>query len=287
MNNVVICDDDRVTRGAITALCEDLGLHVVAETDQWGSALELIRRFDIDLVVLDLSLMDGSGEHVLEGLNGMTDAPSVVIFSAYAHDFRRLKQLGATDVVEKPDFERLASALELVAAARGADEAGEELISRRISSRDASPLPELWRSPSGIASRKDLDDSLLHVIERDSVLVVALTGVEAMEAAIGPTLVADCLLAVGRALARTVRSQDVVHDAPQANGFVALLRGGNDQAAGAAWDRTVGLVEAAAVPGQLVGSLTVVGALGARDAVARTIGELLSGGGMKGPAVGR
>ena len=64
------------------------------------------------------------------------------------------------------------------------------------------------------------------MIERDSVLVVALRVGETAATTIGPLLVADCQLAVARALASTVRAQDVVHEAPEGDGFIALLRGG-------------------------------------------------------------
>ena len=148
MTNVVICDDDRVTRAALTAMCEDLGLDVVAETDQWNASLDLVLRFEVDLLILDLSLVDGSGERVLKGLVDLAGAPQVIIFSSYAEDFRRLKQLGASEVIEKPDFNGLALALQRLIAADAAKEAVDKPTSRRVASRDTAPLPQLWRSPS-------------------------------------------------------------------------------------------------------------------------------------------
>lgn len=276
MVSVVICDDDRITRGAISVVCEDLGLEVVAETDQWTASLELAKRFQVDLLVLDVTLLDGSGEHVLEGLQDVTAAPRVVVFSAFASDVSRLKRLGATEVVEKPNFTRLGEILAELMASTPVERPAPERVSRRVSSRSSSPLPALWRSPSGIAPHHDLAASLEQVVERDSVLAVALTGVDDWGESIGPRLVVDCHLAVGRLLATTVRVQDIVHDAPPGGGFIALLRGGDDSAGPAVERRLRALMDSSPIPGGLVVAHTVVDGRGAQDAVARLSGGLLS-----------
>lgn len=276
MVSVVICDDDRVTRSAISIVCEDLGLEVVAETDQWTASLDLAKRFQVDLMVLDVTLLDGSGEHVLEGLQGVTAAPRVVVFSAFAHDVDRLKRLGATEVVDKPNFTRLGEVLAELMASTPVERAAPEQVSRRVSTRASSPLPAVWRSPSGIAPHHELAASLEQVVERDSVLAVALTGVDDWAESVGPRLVVDCHLAVGRLLATTVRVQDIVHDEPVSGGFIALLRGGDESAAPAVERRLRLVLGESSVPGVLVVSHTMVDPRGARDAVARVTGELLS-----------
>lgn len=276
MVSVVICDDDRITRSAISVVCEDLGLEVVAETDQWTASLELAKRFQVDLLVLDITLLDGSGEHVLEGLKDVTSAPRIVVFSAFAPDVSRLKRLGATEVVEKPNFTRLGEILAELMASTPVERPAPERVSRRVGSRSASPLPALWRSPSGIASHHDLAASLEQVVERDSVLAVALTGVADWVESIGPRLVVDCHLAVGRLLATTVRVQDIVHDAPLGDGFIGLLRGGDNSAGPAVERRLRALMDTSPIPGGLVVSHTVVDGRGGQDAVARVTGPLLS-----------
>lgn len=276
MVSVVICDDDHVTRGAVTVVCEDLGLEVIAETDRWTTSLELIQRFEVDLLVLDLSLMDGSGEHALESLKGVPDAPKVVVFSAYVRDFSRLTQFGATEVVEKPDFDRLGIVLGELAGGV-ATVASDQQVSRRVDTRDPSPLPVIWRSPSGIASNRDLHESLLHVIQGDCVVAAALGQVDSWAVSIGTTLVTDCRLAVGRLLASTVRAQDVVHEDPHTHGFIGLLRGGTDQAGSAVLRRLERIVEAANIPGRLIVAGAVVDSRGALDAVRLVTSEILSG----------
>lgn len=276
MVSVVICDDDRIARSAIGVVCEDLGLEVVAETDQWTASLDLARRFRVDLLVLDITLLDGSGEHVLEGLEGVTFAPRVVVFSSFVQDVSRLKRLGATEVVEKPNFTRLGEVLAELMTTTPVEPAAPARVSRRVASRSSSELPAVWRSPSGLAPHHELTASLEQVVERDSVLGAVLTDVDDWSDAVGPRLVVDCHLAVGRLLATTVRVQDIVHDEPLTNGFTALLRGGDESAGPAVERRLRTLMEASFIPGGLAVAHAIVDPRGARDAVARVTGELLS-----------
>ena len=51
-------------------------------------------RFGVDVLVLDLSLSDGSGERTLEALNAEGTGVAVVVFTAYASDPWRLLRLG-------------------------------------------------------------------------------------------------------------------------------------------------------------------------------------------------
>lgn len=277
MLSVVVCDDDKVTRGAVTSLCETAGLKVVAETDRWIAALELTRRFHVDVLVLDLMVADGSAERTLEGLRDDGVGPQVIVFTAFASDPARLLRLGAHEVIPKPDFLALGNVLEQLA--KGSPPEGgrdDPRIDRRQGSADPQTVADLWRSPSGIAPARELERSLPHVAEGDEVLVVALHGLEAIETSIGRLLVQDCRLAVGRLLHMTVRIQDLVHEAPEDAGFVALLRGGDERSSHAVWNRLSGLVAASDVPGQLVGVRTRVDAMGGRDALARAIGALRS-----------
>src|SRR6188474_1833208 len=101
MATAVVCDDDVVARSAITVSCEEAGLEVVAETDSGSDAAELIRRFGVDVLVLDLSLTDGSGERTLERLNEEGREVAVVVFSAFASDPWPLLRLGVQEVIAK------------------------------------------------------------------------------------------------------------------------------------------------------------------------------------------
>lgn len=276
MPTAVVCDSDSVLRSSVSSLCESAGLQVVAETDRGGDALELVRRFGVDVVVLDLSLGDGSGERWLEALRGDPVPPSVVVFTAYAHDAPRLVRLGARAVVEKPDLEGLARVLQQVRVEEAASVGPTATEDRRSQSRPVDPLPSLWTSPSGICTAGDLARSLDATIEGDAVLAVAVLGTEHLAATVGDTLAADCWLTPGRLLRETLRAQDVVHDAPLVHGVVAILRGGDARAGDAVWDRLCEGARSVTLPGPLGGAHARIEHLGPDDAVARAVGALLS-----------
>ena len=270
--NVVVCDDDAVLRATITAMCEEAGLQVVAETDSGSDAAELVRRFGVDVLVLDLSLTDGSGERTLETLRADSSNVDIVVFTAYASDPANLVRLGAREVIEKPDFDRLGQVLgNLGTSAEGPAVPTDE---RRISSREVPLAPKMWRSPAGLSSHHDLAHSLLGMEVGDSVLAVTVVGLEALEADVGPMLTADCRLSVAGMLRDELRIQDVLHEAPDIQGFVALLRGGDARSAGAVWSRLTAALRTSSLPGEVKGAASRVDTMGAGDAVARAEGAL-------------
>jgi CheY-like chemotaxis protein len=268
---VVVCDDDKVVRAAVSSACADAGLEVVAETDSGGDAAEMVRRFGVDVLVLDVALSDGSGERTLAALGDGDARAAVIVFTAYAPDPAKLRRLGAREVVEKPDLQLLADVLAAVGSAANA--AGPQ-ADRRSASRDVEQAPTLWRSPAGVFPYQDLAHSLLRMEAGDAVLAVTVVGLDALEKDVGPLLTADCRLAVAGVLRDELRVQDLLHEAPEVNGFVALIRGGDARAAGAVWSRLSAGVLAANLPGEIKGAASRVDAIGARDAIARAVGAL-------------
>jgi len=264
----VICDDDSVLRAAVTDICQDVGLEVVAETDQGAAALELIRRFEVDVLVLDRSLPDMSGEQVLRELQVRDQQPpEVVVFTAYQADPYVLVELGARDVVEKPDFGRLADVLTgVVLSLQEADKRARE--ERRQHNRRVDAAPDIRRTEAGIAVRDDLLTTGSHTVPGDSVLLVAPLS----EPGRRPS--ADQLGRIGTLLRATVRIQDVVHEWPDADGFVAVLRGGDASAAEAVWQRVVNQAVRMGLP-ELHGTWAEVGPLGMVAAVERAEDALI------------
>jgi CheY-like chemotaxis protein len=268
---VVVCDDDRTVRAAITSVCTEAGLDVVAETNSGGDAVEMVRRFGVDVLVLDLSLSEGSGEETLillerDGLDAIA-----VVFTAYADDPDHLLRLGAREVVAKPDFERLAAVLRDLQATGDRTNQPDD---RRRASHAVEPAPKLWRSPGGVSSHHDLAHSTLTLEPGDAVLAVTVIGLDALIADVGPLLTDDCRLAVAGVLREELRVQDLLHEAPEIDGFVALLRGGDARSAGAVWSRLTAAARSAGLPGELRGAASRVDDIGARDAVARAVGAL-------------
>jgi CheY-like chemotaxis protein len=261
----VICDDDSILRGTLSGICEDVGLEVVAETDTGSSALELVRRFNVDVLVLDRALPDISGETVIETLREEPTCPAIVVFSAYAAETDHLITLGARAIVEKPDFERLEQVLTatLVALEDEADRARRE---RRHASREVDEAPELALTSAGLAAADDLLVTASHTQPGDSVLVVAM-GLGA-DTGSGPD--------IGPLLRSAVRVQDMVHERVGLHGYVAVLRGGDESAAAAVWRRFLALAEGAGVEARLHGAWRQVDPLGTMAALERAEEALIA-----------
>lgn len=250
MPNAVICDDDAVLRSVVADLAQEAGLDVVAETDQGGDVLNLVRRFGIDVVVLDLSLGIMSGNQVLAALREEGLAPLIVVFSAYAGDDPELRALGARWVVDKPDLAHLAEALKEASEAAAQAQALREAAGtapeqaaqadageRRFASRKTVDVEPVWQSPSGIEPASELEERLATCVPGDSILAVTVADPSTVRERAGDVLAADCVLEVARVLRLTVRVQDIVLDEPACHGFLVLLRGGDHRAGDSAWRR--------------------------------------------------
>jgi CheY-like chemotaxis protein len=270
---VVVCDDDKVVRAAVSSACADVGLEVVAETDSGADAAEMVRRFGVDVLVIDAALSDGSGEHTITTIDGAETGAAVIVFTAFPGDPGRLRMLGAREVVEKPDVELLRDVLAATGSAAAAPGSPAE---RRAASRTVEESPKIWRSPAGVSPHQDLTHSLLRMDTGDAVLAVTVVGLDALEADVGRMLADDCRLAVAGLLREELRVQDLLHEAPEVRGFVALIRGGDARAAGAVWSRVATAVQAATLPGEIKGAASRVDSSGPKEAVARAVAALHS-----------
>ena len=275
MATVVVCDGDGAVRAAVSAACGELGLDLVAETDACADAIELVRRFDVDILVLDLSLGDGAGERTLRVLRDDGSKVRSVIFTAYAPDPLALRGLGAREVVDNHDYARLGHVLSYLRDIADRDTSQTE---RRVASHAVIDVPSRWRSPAGVAAHRDMAGVLETLEAGDAVLAVTLAGLDSLEADVGPLLVADCRLAMAGALRDELRVQDLLHEDPTIHGFIALLRGGDERAVGSVWARLQAEVHTQALPGDLRAAASRVDAMGAPDAVARAVGALQSAG---------
>ena len=132
----------------------------------------------------------------------------------------------------------------------------------------------MWQSPSGVSPTHDLAHSYLTLEPGDAVLAVCVRGLDAFEADVGPLLANDCRLAVARLLRTDLRIQDLLHLAPDGDGFIALLRGGDARAAAAVWSRLTAVVRRDQLIGELHGVGSRVDSHGGADAVARSVGAL-------------
>jgi CheY-like chemotaxis protein len=273
MSTAVVCDDDPTLRAAISKLCDEVGLEVVAETDVAGDAAMLVRRFDVSVLVIDTSLSAGSGESALEMIRNEDRHPQIIVFSMYADDVPRLRALGAREVVKKPDLVGLREALARVSAAIVPVPPGDD---RRLTTRLTEDAPPIWTSPSGLSPAQDLTHSILTLEPGDSVLAMRVLGLEALESDVGALLADDCRLATARLLRSKLRVQDLLHMSSDDEAFVALLRGGDARSADAVWSRVVTAIRHEGLPGEPHGAGARVDPQGGGDAVNRAVGAVLS-----------
>ena len=117
---VLIADDEPGVRMGLSALCQECGFRAI-EASSGREALEQVATHQPDLVLLDLSMPEGSGMDILPQIVGQEDAPAVVILTGYA-DVRTAVQamrLGAENLLEKPvEAEDLREVLERILEGR-------------------------------------------------------------------------------------------------------------------------------------------------------------------------
>lgn len=104
MNNttVMICDDNEAVHESLSAYLEQMGMSVVSVYDG-SEALEVLRRRNIDLIVLDIMLPGMFGTEVCQRIRRTSDVP-IIMLSAKGEELDRILglELGADDYVTKP-----------------------------------------------------------------------------------------------------------------------------------------------------------------------------------------
>jgi len=109
--NVFIVEDSEIVRERISELLsEQPGVVVAGETGTVRDALEFIPREDIDVVILDLHLLDGSGLEVLRRIKQKKPGLWVIVLTNYSYTGYRDQCLdhGADYFLNKSvDFDQL------------------------------------------------------------------------------------------------------------------------------------------------------------------------------------
>ena len=106
---LVICDDDRMSRQIFRAVAERCGYEVLAGVDSAIDALQLVTRFKPDVLMLDLSLPNMSGEEIVVPVRTVAPDCAIVICSSY--DPAAAIRNGAVFVVPKGSTEQLEAML--------------------------------------------------------------------------------------------------------------------------------------------------------------------------------
>ncbi len=117
---VVIVDDHAIVREGIhLMLAGDQSIEVVAEASDGVELLDLLKKIEVDVVLLDLRMEGMGGLEVLEHLERMEAAPATVVLTM--HDdpgyLRRAIELGARGfVLKRSGRAELVEALRIVAS---------------------------------------------------------------------------------------------------------------------------------------------------------------------------
>lgn len=208
----VVCDDDPVLRGIVARFVADAGFDVIAETDNVLETIDAIERFGVDELVLDLALGAARGEDVLAEISRRKLRCRVTVYSAFASNVEELLNQGVASVVAKPDFDALRAALEDHAALgpvrfAGADAERRRRTAPQSADRAAAEEP-LVVSPTGIVPPSELKALVDGLHPGDSILVLRVDGLDAIERMWGALIAADHRLEVARIARCTLRTQD-------------------------------------------------------------------------------
>jgi DNA-binding NarL/FixJ family response regulator len=115
---VFISDDSAIIRERLVTVALDLpDIAVVGQAENAPGSLAAIRQTRPDVVILDIRLPGGNGIEVLREVKKIKPAPSVIMFTNYAHAQYRKKceEAGADFFFDKStEFEKLPQALEQV-----------------------------------------------------------------------------------------------------------------------------------------------------------------------------
>jgi two-component system response regulator MtrA len=128
MSNVLVVEDDVMTREATILLLSDSGMSAVGVATGSEALAMLEPPSEIDLVVLDLGLPDTSGFDVCQRVRERSSVPLVILSGrAEQHDIVVGLDLGADDYVTKPF-----GAAEFVARVRAAMRRRSVVVPLRI-----------------------------------------------------------------------------------------------------------------------------------------------------------
>ena len=122
MIRIAIIDDHAIVRAGLRQFFADQAdFSVVAEAASGREAIEIVRRGDVDVIVLDIALPDQSGVETLAAIKARAPDLPVLIFTGYpeAHYAVSLLRQGASGYLNKDcDPEEIVKAIRIVSRGR-------------------------------------------------------------------------------------------------------------------------------------------------------------------------
>jgi two-component system, NtrC family, response regulator PilR len=100
---ILVCDDEAALREMLSVLLRRAGYQVVT-ADSRRSALARVAEEDLDAVITDLALPDGSGMEVLSAARQRDESTQVLMITAYGGTEQAVEAMrrGAYDFIQKP-----------------------------------------------------------------------------------------------------------------------------------------------------------------------------------------
>lgn len=234
--DIFLVEDSSAIRRLLARRLEDMaGVRVVGEADSAPQAIALIDWLQPDTVLLDMTLLVGTGVDVLRALRHKGFQGRILMLTHHAMDAYRdmCMQAGADGFYDK------GSGLESLFG-----DLDELLQSERAAGRQTRPSPLLRDTATGLLGQVALLERLDQVLRmvnaesgRVAVTVVVLKGLEALLRSQGVQAAAPVLVEVGRRLSSCAGPVDLL--ARHANEQFALVvsRAGAAQEAEAMGER--------------------------------------------------
>ena len=103
VSNILVVDDEKINIRLIENICKDEPLYKIIAAESGKQAIDIVKKQQIDLILLDIEMPDMDGFETLEELRKITDAP--VIFVTAYKDYKfieKARRMGVEDYITKP-----------------------------------------------------------------------------------------------------------------------------------------------------------------------------------------
>jgi sigma-B regulation protein RsbU (phosphoserine phosphatase) len=104
--HVLIVDDERTNRLILRSICEKLGIGILDEAESGQAALDIVTRFQPDMMLLDIRMPEMDGFEVIRRIrqNPTHQNMSILVATSMQDSADRLRcfNYGASDVVSRP-----------------------------------------------------------------------------------------------------------------------------------------------------------------------------------------
>lgn len=252
---VIVCDDEPTIRGVVSKLAANIGLDVLAETDSGPTAVEMVLRFQPEVLIMDLALAWSAGMQAIRDLRAAGSPVEIVLFTSWAADSPEVRAAEVRAVIEKPDIEALEQVLRgLVAGVTVDAPVGAD---RRQPARPRPAFPPHGRlTASALEDPATFDEAVVRLEAGDAVVMIHVAGIERPAGWYERVAATDLTLAVGRLARALLRVQDRLAIAePDPDGeprdVVVLMLGARRAGVESLWRRLELAHEQSGLPGVL------------------------------------